>query len=521
MTRAAEFLTTLFGHVPPGKIELRLIEDKRGGKVVARTWYPSAARLIEKLPAMARYAEERKAGVFVGVLPRADDGSGTSANVLPGMAVWADLDFADYLTGESEARERLSRLPFQPSVIVRTAHGLHIYCLLREPEAPETLSSLAARLGHALGGDHVHDPARILRVPGTLNMKDPAHPVRVEIETWEPSRRFNTSELMEALPEAPEKEPTSDAEEEPPPDVVILEAPTERVKALIDTNTRARNLFIGQGKPETDENGRVLDTTSSGYDLSFVMSLARRGIRDFSELANALWHRPDDAARTKGLSYITRTVRRALGLVPERRKGAGKQAEEFQPNFTVEKVCTFDSNPPQIVLEIGGRKVILTVPELLSVSRFRTRFVEVLRWVPRLPRDPDTWETIVNGWLAEAEVIAQPPEASPEELVKAEIQRLIEDVAIGESIADLDRGLVVLHENVRLFKLSPLLRRLRQEFSDVTSPVLSRQLRDLGYGPRTIRIDDDSARVWGKLVSNGGSEPISPNKEPHSAGEGE
>lgn len=520
MTREAEFLSALFEHVPPGHIEARLIEDKKGGKVIARTWYASAARLIEKLAAMARYAEGRKAGVFVGVLPRASATAGTSANVLPGLAVWADLDFDGYLSGEPEARERLSRLPFQPTLIVRTGHGLHVYFVLREPEAPDVLSRLSARLAYAVGGDHVHDPARILRVPGTMNMKDPAHPVRVEIESWEPSRRYNPSELMEALPEPPkETTPDPDTEEELPPDIVILETLTERVKNLIDTNARVRNLFVGQGKPETDENGRVLDTTSSGYDLSFVMSLVRHGVRDFSELGNALWHRADDAARTKGLRYIARTVRRALELVPERKKA--KKAEEFQPNFTVERVCAFDSNPPQIVLEIGGGKVILTVSELLSVGRFRTRFVEVLRWVPRLPRDPDTWEEIVNGWLAQAEVIPQPPEASPEELVKAEIQRLVDDVAIGESVADLDRGLVLLHEDVRLFKLSPLLRRVRQEFSDVTSPVLSRQLRELGYAPRTVRRDDGSARVWGRVGGSGNPEANSSNKDSGSAGDEE
>lgn len=504
MSREAEFLEALFSSVPPGQIELRVIEDKKGGRILNRPWYPAAAKLIEKLPGLARYGEERKAGVFVGVLPRGDGMSGRSNNVIAGIVVWADLDFKSFAGGEEEARARLAALPLAPTAIVRSGHGLHVYFFLREPETPQALSALSQRLGLAVGGDAVHDAARVMRVPGTMNMKDSAHPVRVEIETWEPSRRFNPSELSEMLPELPAAAATTTVTA--PQSMTIASTLPPRVKQLIESDKKIGNLYHGRGKPGTDENGRPLDTTSSGYDISFLMALARKGVREFSELASALYHRADDAARAKGAEYIRRTVQHALERVPEK----DKKKEPFQLDFEVEKVSTFASVPPQIVLRINGKDLTLSVPELLSRGRFRTKFVEMMRWVPSMPSEDGEWDEIVNGWFAQAETIEQPPEASTENLRRAEIERAIDGCAIGESADDLDRGLVLLRDGLRVFKSTPLLARVRQSFQDVSTWVLCRHLRELGYAPDSVRVDEVTVRVWGRRVP-APTEPVTAN----------
>src|SRR5262249_22791508 len=106
-TATTTFLEALFAHVPPGAIEVRVIEDRKGGRVVAREWYASAAHLVQDHARLVDEAARQGAGVFVGVLPRRSPGCGKAADTLAGAAVWADLDFHDYAGGEDEAREAL------------------------------------------------------------------------------------------------------------------------------------------------------------------------------------------------------------------------------------------------------------------------------------------------------------------------------------------------------------------------------------------------------------------------------
>jgi hypothetical protein len=81
------FLAALFPDLPPGLIEVRVIEDKPGGELVDRRWYDSPDELVEDIPRLNELAATRNAGVFLGVLPRRERGKGAKADVLPGSAV--------------------------------------------------------------------------------------------------------------------------------------------------------------------------------------------------------------------------------------------------------------------------------------------------------------------------------------------------------------------------------------------------------------------------------------------------
>ena len=116
-------------------------------------------------------AAARHTGVFFGVLPRSAHGAGTAADIIDGLVAWVDLDFKDFAGGEAEARKRLAEFPLQPTIIVRSGHGLHAYWLLSEPASPQELSDHSRRLALVLGGDKAFDAPRLLRLPGTANRK--------------------------------------------------------------------------------------------------------------------------------------------------------------------------------------------------------------------------------------------------------------------------------------------------------------------------------------------------------------
>src|SRR5262249_36519743 len=75
-----------------------------------------------------------------------------------------------------------------PSLWVSSGYGLHLYWTLEDPIAPNVWKPYAEALKRALQAHGVlcdlnvtADSARILRLPGTLNHKDPANPQRVKV----------------------------------------------------------------------------------------------------------------------------------------------------------------------------------------------------------------------------------------------------------------------------------------------------------------------------------------------------
>lgn len=84
------------------------------------------------------------------------------------------------------------------------------------------------------------------------------------------------------------------------------------MQKLLATKAKVRALFEGRGKTAIGPTGTPIVDSSSGYDYSLAYTLALIGVTEPSELATALWHRPDGRAQRKGREYISRTVTRAL-----------------------------------------------------------------------------------------------------------------------------------------------------------------------------------------------------------------
>ena len=69
--------------------------------------------------------------------------------------------------------------PIAPSVIVDSGHGYHVYWRLDTIIPFAQAKAIMVGIAKAIKGDHVYDAARILRIPGTVNYKDPQAPVPV------------------------------------------------------------------------------------------------------------------------------------------------------------------------------------------------------------------------------------------------------------------------------------------------------------------------------------------------------
>jgi hypothetical protein len=176
-----------------GYIEVRIILS--GGKV-RRYFFHNITRLGQ--------VTFERVNTYFGVCPRSIK-AGTAEAIKYITTLWADIDIArgdrTKFASTGEAIRYIGSFPYPPSIIVGTGGGLQLYWLLKEPEEighyhREIINGLA----QSLHGDPVHDPARLLRLPGTVNTKY-TKPRKVTILKFNPDIRYNSSELDEiAMP---------------------------------------------------------------------------------------------------------------------------------------------------------------------------------------------------------------------------------------------------------------------------------------------------------------------------------
>ncbi|MDA8335939.1 MAG: AAA family ATPase [Peptococcaceae bacterium] len=210
----ADFLDALYGDKPPGWLVIWTHPTQ--------TSYWLAAN---DLAGVERVALERAGSehVYYGVglharkLTSNKRGKAETVIAIPGL--WLDVDCvggkhsAQNLPTMDEARDFLGLFGLEPSIIVHTGGGLHVYWLFnrlwvfkdesaRKQAADQVaqfqrgMIALAAARDWRL--DNTSDLARVLRLPGTQNHKtDPPAPVTVGL--WEPSRRYGYREVVAAI----------------------------------------------------------------------------------------------------------------------------------------------------------------------------------------------------------------------------------------------------------------------------------------------------------------------------------
>ncbi len=431
---------------------------------------------------------------------------------------------------------------FRAPVRVMSGNGCHLWFAVpphqiageRREELTRRLKTFEGRLRDrfsdgAVRIDSIYNLSRIIKVVGTPSVKgggtaERPHRVSQSLMAFE---RAEDGRLLDAILSMPL--PPANAEAPAPgpgSSVSIRPGLGDRVAGLLLSNVRLAALFHGRSKNPVGPDGRSRDTSSSGYDFSLLLALARKGVTDPDELASALWNRPDGGACTKGEEYIARTVRRALATASsgdaEGGAARGRRANdddvyslpEEDIDFAVTKLVVSDSDPPLYQLHVDDHVLVLTVDDLLSPRRFEKRFVAQLRRIPRLPgkKAKRSWDEYVNEWLAAAEVIHQPPEASPRGLLREETARVIDNLGEADTPADLERGKVLRIDGRRGFKTRTVLRALRETVGgDAGTHEVCSILRELGCESALCRLDGMRVRLW--LAPPSWTDPASPEAD--------
>ncbi|HOJ21590.1 MAG TPA: hypothetical protein PLY56_08650 [Armatimonadota bacterium] len=322
------FLEALFADMP-GELYLLIwtLADKRS------RWFrdlDAAAAAVEALASQ---------DVYVGVGLSTKDYGPTqrcpSEEIVGVVAAWADFDILSEAHPKkslpSTLEQALSVVPpaMPPSIVISTGNGAHAWWILREPYLFDSdedrrwaasvvlrwqtlLRYNAANRGWAF--DRLADLARVLRIPGTLNCKDPAHPKSVTVYQVT-DRRYNLSDLEEYLdelgiedPEAHEQKRRAWAERfKDKPIIVNLKAelPEDLVRRLVDADLRFRNTWFRQRHD-------LKDQSQSGYDLALADFGMDAGLSEQQIVDLIIQHRRmhRQKARTRA-DYYERTLAKA------------------------------------------------------------------------------------------------------------------------------------------------------------------------------------------------------------------
>jgi replicative DNA helicase len=190
-----KFVQTLYPSQSEGLLELRGVPS-RARVFVEPHDFPGIRQFI------SRHQHEN---VFYGVATRRTAGDGSLSNCLDVWTLWVDIDFKTIQ--EEAARNLLGALHIPSNITVRSGHGLHVYWLLRHPLNAQRdevrLREVLQRLTRSVRGDlAAADPARVLRLPYTLNHKY-APPRLATIESYDSRHSYQLEELEDTLPLLP------------------------------------------------------------------------------------------------------------------------------------------------------------------------------------------------------------------------------------------------------------------------------------------------------------------------------
>jgi hypothetical protein len=327
----------------------------------------------------ARYARSLKQDVYVTVCAHELGTSGirgnnASARWMPGL--WVDFDFADRkphaksgktYPPEREVRRLLKRLPVAPSLVVRTAAGLHAYWLFDAPLEAQAHADLCRRFQRYLSGllgdrfaiDATGDLARVLRIPGTRHRRSGE---RIRIEALD-GPRHSPKVLLDLVQDtvedthAGQRPLTRNLGPIPATGLLHLDPkakpPRRKLQALLKKKgVQALWQHRSQG---------VRDPSQSGWDLALAQAAFRAGwkVQEVTDLliANRRLHRKRPKLRE---DYYLRTWQRARCWARTRRKP--RLIQGLKPHFPSRKPLSAESGVRQL-----GKRVRQFFKERLSM----------------------------------------------------------------------------------------------------------------------------------------------------------
>ncbi len=173
------FFDKIFEKVDKSKyIEFRLIDNEKN---ILRNFFK-----IEEKEEYLKYIKkyEGKYNIFCGIQPRNGSSDSSDTDIKEVALFWADIDAKDFkgTTAEEkkvEAKKSITNFPLTPTMIIDSGNGYHVYWILdsvfnvSKDENFDKALMISKRVHRIVNADSTFNLSRILRVPGTRNIKNP------------------------------------------------------------------------------------------------------------------------------------------------------------------------------------------------------------------------------------------------------------------------------------------------------------------------------------------------------------
>ena len=291
------FVRTLHPRIGPDRLVQFVLMR---GRAIEMLWMWGEDQTDVLAEVMAMNADGWNA--FVGVNPRRTMAGGEVSNVAAVTALAVDFDAKKQRGDWNLVLAELKRLKFpEPSITVQSGNGNHAYWLL-DAEENEAVEEIAERLCVLTASDWVQNRNRIMRLPGTINWKDPARWCWADKVTSDVHSLPTIDANLTAVGLPPyEPEP---ALEQLPRDV-----PPDLVSAVLRVSGPIQEMIFTGKKPEHFPS-------NSEVDWAVTVALVRAGCTD-EQVWSVFSTYPVGRLKVLGspTSYLSRTLARAKSEV--------------------------------------------------------------------------------------------------------------------------------------------------------------------------------------------------------------
>lgn len=428
----------------------------------------------------------------------------------------SDLDIKHKsFPNEDKAIEAISRLPIQPTACINSGNGLQVIWLFKEPwqfdneqERQEaqaistgwgySIANIVNRMGYEI--DAVHDLTRVMRLPGSMNIKDPNNPKPVVIKWFNDELRYNPEDFEPYLADVP-----AAALKNPLPQVDLsANFPVAKHEVLLENNKDYANTYSHKRKLTGG------DTSCSAYDMSLANYTVRAGWTDDEITALLVEHQKqkgDKPDKVHDARYFARTIQAARISVEKtfeadnatatlkdttttREERIKALAERWQIPLTNIQVVTGD--PAQYRFWIGGRCAEVPATKMITQMAFLGEVYSVSQVHPKPigSKDSPKWYEICCIIGDIAEVIDAGAEATRDGSLLAMINDFLNNREISD-IAELNmrqRASTPFSAEGRIwFRTSDLLNYAKMnENAQFSRRELSQKLKSIGGEVKTF-----------------------------------
>lgn len=449
--------------------------------------------------------------------------------------LWLDVDIINDKAHSKEnlfkttkdAIEFLKKIPLEPTAIINSGNGLHVYWIFNEfwdfggsdverVKAAKlaalwnlTIKELAYK-NHRIDLDSTFDLARVFRVPDTFNLKnDKKKPVR--IIKLDEEKLYNPEDFEPYLNEQ-EIDINLNRKTEISKSLILSEnaqPPLEKFQALLENSDIFKDTFEGKNK-------KIKDQSASGYDMSLANQAAAAGWTD-QEIIDLLIFKRNKFKQDlklrenyyKGTIYKVRKTREkaeslegleTMEFGPGTPKEPETEAEKEQImdetkenlaavlNIDIIRVIKFLGEQPSYrIVTQQGEFTLGNIENLIEYRYFKRRVAEFLNiMIP--PYSAKEWDNIAQALLS----IIEEKEIGSENTTKGEVQIWLDRyLADYEPATIIDDDILIsmnpFYKDDGVYIFGPALREwLNKRGDKIPSKVLGQKLRIYGAKPETI-----------------------------------